>query len=42
MLAYFKSFSLSSKEINCVEKEKEDVSVGMDEAERSLIGKVFG
>lgn len=42
MLARFKSFSLSTKETLEVELVEEDISIGMDEARRSLIGKVFG
>lgn len=42
MLARFKSFSLSTKETLGVELVEEDISIGMEEAWRSLIGKVFG
>lgn len=41
MLARLKSFSLSSRETKGVELVEEDVSVGIDETEISLIGKVF-
>lgn len=41
MLARLQSFSLSSRETKGVELLAEDVSIGMDEAEKSLVGKVF-
>lgn len=42
VLARFKSFSLSTKETLGVELVEEDISIGMEKARRSLIGKVFG
>lgn len=42
VLARLQAFSLSSRETNGVELGKEDVFVGMDEAEKSLIGKFLG
>lgn len=37
-----KSFSLSTKETQGVELVEKDVSVGMEEAQRSIIGKIYG
>lgn len=42
MVARFKAFSLSHREMAAVQLGVEDVIVGMDEVGRSLIGKVFG
>lgn len=41
VLARFRSFSLSTKETQGVELGENDVTVGMNEAGRSLIGKVL-
>lgn len=37
-----KTFSTSVKETNGVELDEEDVSVRMEEASRSIIGKIYG
>lgn len=42
VLERLKSFSLSIKETNRVELNEEDVSVGMEEAGKSIIGKIYG
>lgn len=41
VLARFQSFALSAKETVGVELQEEDVCIGMKEARRSLIGKIF-
>lgn len=41
VLEMLKSFSLLSMETQVVEIPEEDVYIGMEEAQRSLIGKVF-
>lgn len=42
VMAKFQSFSLSAQEKLGVELVTEEICVGLDEAERSLIGKIFG
>lgn len=42
VLERLKTFSLSVKETNGVELDEEDVSVGIEEASRSIIGKIYG
>lgn len=42
ILARFQAFELSSKEQDGVDLREGDVYLGMEEAKRSLIGKVFG
>lgn len=42
VLERLKSFSLSSREADGVEILEEDVSIGLEEGQRSLIGKIFG
>lgn len=42
MLDRLKAFSLSAREKTGVELDVVDISVGLDEAERSLIGRIFG
>lgn len=41
VLARFQAFELSSKEMPGVDQQEGDVCLGMEEAGRSLIGKVF-
>lgn len=42
VLSRLQNFSLSESEIKRVELRDEDVSIGLEEGRRSLIGRIFG
>lgn len=42
MLSRFKNFSLSTKETQGVDLLDKNISIGLEEGRRSLIGKIFG